>query len=391
MKSREGHLLELIAHQCWDVDSLYCKRAITLAMKVPTQPSDGGSTEQKRRIIDLANKLDPELASSMASLLDEDPARPNLRRTAQEQLDFLNLKNRLIDPEEHIEDLSSAQCKDLPQAAWRLLGSLNADRISTVEAGRVRSILEKGSNFSLNDAYPVLCWAIENNSIRFSDTDQATTLLVPMFHAAVECSRLAIRVAAHRVERTRVLRDAAAKPAHEQSVIIPVGGREEGKRFIHSWLAKESFQYLKICDPYFGTEDLEVLKVILSLQPDIRVQILTSYKHQRQTIGAQMPETAYRDAWHVMVSDQPPPDTEIFVVGVKSSGALPIHDRWWVTDKGGIRMGTSYNSLGAKQDSEISILNPEEAKIREEEIDKYILRKIRDHNSEKLLFSSFSL
>jgi hypothetical protein len=384
-------LLEAIAHECWDVDSSTSKKAISLAMKVPTQHDDGKSTEQKRRIIDLANKLDPELASSMASLFDSDPARPNLERTTREQLEFLNLKDRLLDPKTHIEDLSRDQCKDLPKAAWLLLGSLNANRVSTVDTGRVRSILQKGSNFSLKDAYPVLCWAIENNRVRFSDTDQARTLLAPMFQAAVECSRLAIRVAAHRVERTRVSRNATAKSAHQESVIIPVGGREDGKRFIRNWLSKESFQYLKICDPYFGPDDLEILKVILSLQPNIKVQILTSYKHQRQVLAGKIQESAYRDAWHAIISDQPPPDTDIYVVGTKSSGALPIHDRWWVTDKGGIRMGTSYNSLGTKQDSEISILAQEEAKNREEEIDKYILRKTREHNGERLLFSSFTL
>jgi hypothetical protein len=54
-------------------------------------------------------------------------------------------------------------------------------------------------------------------------------------------------------------------------------------------------------------------------------------------------------------------------------------------------MGTSYNSLGTKQDSEISLLSPEEANNREEDIDNYILRKIRVHNGERILFSSFTL
>lgn len=384
-------LFELIAYQCWDVDSSISKKAITLAMKVSTQRYDGKSSDQKRRIVDLANKLDPEFASSLASLCDDDPARSNLKKTVREQLDFLQLKNKLINAEEHIEDLSRNECMDLPRAAWRLLGSLNADRISTVEAGRVRSILKKGSNFSLDDAYPVLCWAIENYKVRFSATDQAFTLLAPIFHSAVECSRFAIRVATHRVERNRVLRFSVAKAAHQESTIIPVGKREEGKRFIHNWLSKESIQYLKICDPYFGPDDLEILKVILSLQPHIKVQILTSYKHQRQVLADKAPESVYRDAWYVIVADQPPPDTEIYLLGTKSSGALPIHDRWWINDKGGIRMGTSYNSLGTKQDSEISILDPGEVQTREEEIDKYISRKMKEHNGERLLFSSFTL
>jgi hypothetical protein len=200
-----------------------------------------------------------------------------------------------------------------------------------------------------------------------------------------------MRVATHRAERTLVSKKAAAKSTHQESVIIPIGGREDGKRFIRNWFSKESFKYLKICDPYFGPDDLEILKVILSLQPNIKVQVLTSHKHQLQVLAGRVQESAYRDAWYALVSDQSPPDTDIYVVGTKSSGALPIHDRWWVTDKGGIRMGTSYNSLGTKQDSEISLLSPEEANNREEDIDNYILRKIRVHNGERILFSSFTL
>jgi hypothetical protein len=285
-------LLETIARECWNVESSISKKAITLAMKVPILRDVGKSIEQKRRIIDLANKLDPELASSMASLLSDDPARSSLERTTREQLEFLNLKDRLLDPEQHIENLSGDECKDLPKAAWGLLGSLNANRIATVDTGRVRSILKKGSNFSLKDAYPVLCWAIENYRVRFSDTDQAATLLAPIFHAAIESSRLAMRVATHRAERTLVSKKAAAKSTHQESVIIPIGGREDGKRFIRNWFSKESFKYLKICDPYFGPDDLEILKVILSLQPNIKVQVLTSHKHQLQVLAGRVQESA---------------------------------------------------------------------------------------------------
>ncbi len=346
-------LYETIAHECWGVDSSTSRKVLELAMKLPLQQYGEEVQGQQRRIIDFANKLDPELATSMASLLDDDPARSPNQRKAREQLESFEFRQKLMDSKVDVNDLPEEELSDLPEASWRLLASLNADRVATVDNGRVRAILRKGSDSSLSEAYPILSWAIANNRSRYSATDQASTLVASAFHSAVECARLALRVAAHRVERNRVLKKAIISTAIQDSIIVGVGHREEGKAFLQAWLAKEPYQYLKICDPYFGPDDLEVLKIILAVQPNMIVQILTSYKHQKQVMRSASFDSTYHEAWRMIVSDQSPPDTEIFIVGTQTTGALPIHDRWWITDKAGIRLGSSYNSLGLTQDSEI--------------------------------------
>jgi hypothetical protein len=80
------------------------------------------------------------------------------------------------------------------------------------------------------------------------------------------------------------------------------------------------------------------------------------------------------------------------IVGTQTKHDSPIHDRWWLTQGGGLRIGTSLNSLGRSKSSEISTLQPEAAANLEEEVNQYLQRPLkREHNGERLLYSSFNL
>jgi hypothetical protein len=123
--------------------------------------------------------------------------------------------------------------------------------------------------------------------------------------------------------------------------------------------------------------------------PACKVSILTSKKHQSQV--SQSFEDSFRTQWYVNISDQDPPTTDIVVAGMESTGALPVHDRWWISNGSGIRIGTSLNSLGIGSSSEISILTSDEAKAREREIDQYLNRERREYNKERIQYTLFTL
>jgi len=62
-----------------------------------------------------------------------------------------------------------------------------------------------------------------------------------------------------------------------------------------------------------------------------------------------------------------------------------------VTRGGGLRIGTSFNSLGLNKASEISVLSVAEANMREVEVDAYLTRQKREHNNVRLNYSLFTL
>src|SRR5690606_22702128 len=141
------------------------------------------------------------------------------------------------------------------------------------------------------------------------------------------------------------------------------GQREKVLDFLRDWFEHEVNGYLKICDQFFGPEDLELLKLLKSVKPTCKVSILTSKKHH-DSYGD--PVSAYHNNWKTL-SDEDPPETEILIVNMPPNGNSPIHDRWWFTSSSGLAVGTSFNSLGITQDSTITRLSLTELDMLEQD------------------------
>jgi hypothetical protein len=179
--------------------------------------------------------------------------------------------------------------------------------------------------------------------------------------------------------------------ANQSSYIIKSGEREEAIRILKTWFQNEVKGYLVICDQFFGAEDLEVLHLLLSAAENCKVYILTSKKHKDQQAITEPIDEYYSTYWRLHISDQDPPNTEIIFVGAKSTGKSPIHDRWWLTKGSGLRLGSSYNSLGKNQMSDISILSAEDVEMRYLEIEPYLKKEKKEHNGERLIYAAIYL
>jgi hypothetical protein len=149
-------------------------------------------------------------------------------------------------------------------------------------------------------------------------------------------------------------------------------------------------EYLKICDPYFGPKDLEVLQLVLSTAPKLEVTIVTSRKQQEKDKVSWPYEEYYSSYWEKHFSNQTPPKTEVVVVGGRS-GELPTHDRWWLTNGSGLRFGSSFSGLGKSRDSEISRLSGTEIQERMLITAEYTTRQKREHLGEKISYQFFEL
>jgi hypothetical protein len=378
-----------LAYMMLDIDNVISKQYLKIAMQSSIKNDNLGIHSIQRQIIDLAHRLDTNLAASLASLADDDPAREETRIALQRRKQLLDLRKKMGEQSGNGIDLSLPK-PDYASAAWMLLGSLNSNRTEAVHIKNTLDFIQIAADLPINQSYPILAWAIENIKKRYEKTDQATIYLRPIFEAMLLGAELSGRMAklsSLQLKRNKYYTD----PSSNNSVLIRSGDREKAKQFIRDWFENNILDYLKICDPYFGPDDLDVLQILSLTKPGCKVYILTSRKHQEDE-KIQIPwEAAYRDYWRIHISDQDPPDTEIIIVGTEPGGKLPIHDRWWLTNGGGIRIGTSFNSLGLTRDSEISILTEEEAEIRDKEIDKYVQRIKKEHDGIKLSYSLFTL
>jgi hypothetical protein len=370
-----------------DIDSSLSRQYIEAAMNSSKNQTDPDLHESQRKLIDLAYRLDPDFAALMASRIDDDPAREELKQ-----------RIRILEAKRKMEQTMQPKTNDLPsiqeyaEAAWMCLGALNAGRITTVHIEHTRDFIQVASKHSLNQTYPIFAWAIENAIRRYSNTEQAKTHLRSIFLATLLGVELAEKMTTRSSVQVKRARDYNIQPPDTLSIIIQPGNREAALVILRDWFEQEVRDFLIICDAFFGPPDLEVLNLLNAINPECKVQILTSRKHQMDLRLSKPWEETYRDYWISRISDQQPPSTEIVVVGTQTKQESPVHDRWWLTAGGGFRMGTSFNSLGITKISEISRLSIQEAQSREAEIRQYLQRPFKqEFKGERLFYSTFNL
>jgi hypothetical protein len=166
--------------------------------------------------------------------------------------------------------------------------------------------------------------------------------------------------------------------------LIRAGEREKALQTLQRWIEDNVSEYLLICDPYMGPEEVSiVLRMVNRARLAAKVSILTSLAHHRDQ-GLSSPCQAAYTAYWSSASDQEAPETLIMIVGLRSSMKSPVHPRWWITKDGGLRVDTSLRSLGGARDSEVFPLSLSEAQERRAELLEYFELKKREHDGEKL-------
>jgi hypothetical protein len=222
---------------------------------------------------------------------------------------------------------------------------------------------------------------------RHATTAQAASYLRPMYNATLLGGELATRMALRSSNRLKLIRTRTLADAESESIVIESGNRQKALNWLSKWIETKVKGYLLVCDPFVGPGELEIVKMVQAVRPNCVIHIITSQKNQDQE-GIDKPcDQAYREYWRLRISDQEPPDVDILIVGRE----LPVHDRWWLSDEDGIRLGTSFKSLGGNKDSGISVLLCQEMEKARITLNEYLQQTKREHNGEKLYYSRFTL
>jgi hypothetical protein len=382
---------EALARFSIDIDQEMAKLLLNQGIKAAITRDEPEAFSAQRRLIDFAySTIGSDFATNLASLADDDPARKRAQRNLTERIRIQKIKYEVIDQKPN-ENKNASTEESLPRIAWMLLSALNADRIRTFHLEEMRPYIETASTLPIQKSYPIFAWIVQNAIKRFSHTDQARSVIKNMFNALMTSTELSGRIAKSSSDQMMLSLSQSITVEKDDSVIIRAGERAKALSIIRNWVENDVKEYIKINDPYFSLADLELLLLVMEIKPSCKTYISTSKKQQEQD-GVQAPwEDAYRSYWKLKLSDQFPPECDIIIVGSEKTGEHPIHDRWWVTDGSGFRMGTSFKSLGIGKDSELSILTPNEAQSREAEIDRFLVRRLREHNGERLAYTLLSL
>lgn len=251
---------------------------------------------------------------------------------------------------------------------------------------RVRDMLRCASNYPLEKAYPMYSWVLSNVMERYSDTPQASQYIRDLFEGLARGSSFFFMITGKEgyfdINPRWHQRD-----EEDVHIILRPGERQRALRFLRKWLEGNAQEFVTIVDPYFGPEDLWVVRLVMEWNSEVDICIVTGRTVSEST-STTLAES-YRTAWRALCG-QDPPHTEILSVSLVDSGKCPIHDRWILSKAAGIRVGTSINSIGNKL-SEISAMDSNESERVRHNVDRYLARKVRKEADERIAYELFEL
>lgn len=347
--------------------------------------SEGESVAQRRRsLIDLASRLHPDIdiADSLASLADDDPVKQRI----DEQLRLRRMKEALA--HRGRTDLPVArQVLDWSRAAWLRLGSLVAKRGTPTSPERALPMLQFAQNQSLANSFPIFAWFIENALQFRRDSAQTRAYVRSLFEACL----LGAEVALHALNRpTHAGRLLAIQTGSDSfGTIVGAGERERGLGYVRRWLEEQVCgDSIVVIERYFKPAAVELLALIADSCPDSDVTVIAGRQESLEGLST-VPEDAYRAEWRRLRSDEPPLCRLLFLQ-TRVSAKFPFHDRWWLTERAGLCLGTSFAGLGVRI-SEVRPLDTGEAEQRWVEVMPYLTLTKREFDGERIDYTVCTL
>jgi hypothetical protein len=271
---------------------------------------------------------------------------------------------------------------EIGDVCFQNLGGLNANRIPARPLESFDRLSALASTMSMFYAFPIWSW-IAQNVARKRGAANKSEAARRIFEGACSSGELVLAL----IGKTRTSYETS-----DVSIdgLIKPGDREQVFARICAWAKQNVDQEIRISDPFFGADDLEMIFRISEVAPSAKIQILTSKKHMREQFPDGDLEAEFQSSWG-RLCDVDPPDVTIGVVGSGNDGAHPIHDRWIVSRNSGLRLGTSANSIGLVRMSEISDMDSMIATTKFDAIGKVLNRDIRSWEGVKLHLSTFNL
>jgi hypothetical protein len=371
-------------------DAFFGRQCLREAFELVKFRNDRELSEACREIIDTAHNLSEDWASSLIDSIDDDPARKRAKQIAQRRLREIKLSEQLLDEDKAADEMAKDAGESLSGIAWRALGGLNAGRKKAVAVSHTRKYLELAARLPLRTAYPIMCWVIENNNHKLKGTEQVRTIIRGVFDAAVNSAELVSRMVLLKGRRTGS-QSVSFGTFNPGNSVIRAGQRDKALNELQGWLGENIKESIRISDPYIGPDEaVQILQMVLSANPKCFVSILTSRKQQPKCQAGETLEEKYREQWRKM-SDQSPPDCQIVIAGLKSSGEPTVHDRWWVAQDAGLRFGTSFSDIGVGKDSEICKMTLDEATDRGQLLDNHLQMRVREQKGDRVVYSTFTL
>lgn len=387
------HRVNDVSKAMFEVDKKSWKSIVNEAFNHTLKfDNDNEVYDSQKMIIDTMYRLDSDFARNLVNSSSEHNGDSRNKKHLKRYLDTLEMSNK-IKNNQSLEQKELQNNKMTISAIHKAHASLNSGKV-TANFKKIQDLIEylkMGKDLSLQEIYPLFAYYLSScgkavlpkklNNSRLSDINRNN------FKETVNATNLIQILSQKRKSNDSQTRKYFIDENFSTNKAINPGTREEAMSIVREWLNDNLDGYISITDAYFSVDDIEILKVIKEINPEVEIDVLTTYDSSKKEF-----EEECIKQWNKICYEKPPVTKFVMCYVPDNNNARPLHDRWLLTNKNGLRLGTSFNGLGIKNESEISYMDYNEAlEIMENTIKGYLNMTKKEINGCRVLYKSFSI
>jgi hypothetical protein len=379
-----------ISEKMYDINRTKWKEVVNKAFATSNDFEEGTEMySYQKNIVDSIYRLDSGFAKELIKSIDKEDKESKNTKLLKNYYETLEVANK-IKNNQTLEQKEKLNNKMIIRGILKAYGALNSGKITIKKVPDVAKYLQIGYKLPLHETLPIYMFYLSNCArIVFpkNTTNNFTEINRNNFKEIVKATNLIQVLSQRRKLNESTTRKFFIDEDFSSNLAVKPGTREEAMSFIKQWMIDEMKEFVIYADSYFEAQDLEILKMIKEVDADIDINILATDDVFKNNI-----EDEYQKQWKKISHEIPPFANFTFCWLPEDKNYRPIHDRWIITKGGGLRLGTSFNSLGIKRESEISLMNSNEAlNILENTLKDYISKRKKETNNQRLSYKSFTL
>jgi len=322
------------------------------AFELASQLESATADERLSMLVQVAYAVNPDFADDLVSRLDRKLPGEVIRST-----DLVLWAEKLRSNPSKIDQLSSpyhARGAVMNRTTRKLLQDFAAGRGNAVHTSTLEDWLMEARSYHPRVSTDVTHWAIENLCRKISGTSQQSRLSI-FLDTAWLANELANWISIVKGEGIPQVVHDSFPGLSARVELFRAGETDRAKMWMQNWLSNHAEVYLKICDPYFGPEELEYL---MHVPIDCRVLVVTTDRYLSVDDDPERVKHSLELHWKELTS-RAYPKVQFLIVPRQLEDRF--HDRAIITLHAGLDIGQSLNGLG-KSHGKITVLSEEEAK-----------------------------
>lgn len=375
----------LIQHG-WDVNPERCKQLAKDVLQLSLGCHRDAVRARRLSFVEAVHRVDEELGAALASMAEKHREATFAREEIKERIALIKLGKELTGRDKH-KEVEKSEIDSLVQACGRTLALINGGMVVQSNMPVLRSLLIRAGETSLTKSYQLHSFVAQAAYLRYRNKKEGPEYARSLFGAYLSSLEFLVNLLDHLKKRESMPVSQTRTTTDDRFIVTP-GLRDAAISWISAWLAATQPSELLIVDAYFGPEDLKAIEIVQREQPDCAITVITSAKVHSKLDSSQY-RAAYAQAWR-NITFGTPPDVQIKIVSSDLDVTAELHDRWWIGDKCGLTLGTSFNSLGSKL-SEIHTLDEAGSCDVKSELDAYINNRRRSASGARLSYDIFTL